>query len=35
MLWYVTNGKETKGFGTHTAAQEFLKNHPDWYELMA
>ena len=35
MKWAVTNGQEVKFFDTHIEAQEFVKNHPEWYELMA
>lgn len=35
MKWYVTDGKgNVKSFDTHSEAQEFVDNHPDWYELM-
>lgn len=35
MKWYVTNGKDYKAFRTHEEALNFLKENPDWYELMA
>jgi viroplasmin and RNaseH domain-containing protein len=35
MKWYVSNGTEWKAFKTREEAQEFLKNNPDWYEMMA
>lgn len=35
MKWYVTDGKgNIKSFNTHIEAQTFVKDHPDWYELM-
>lgn len=35
MKWYVTNGKDVRAFDTHEEAQEFCKNNPNWYEIMA
>lgn len=36
MKWHVTDGKENvKSFDTHSETQEFVRAHPDWYELMS
>lgn len=36
MKWHVTDGKENvKSFDTHSETQEFVRDHPDWYELMS
>lgn len=33
--WAVTDGVNVKFFDTHIEAQEWVRTHDGWYELMA